>query len=165
LSPHEELEPKESKKEHDHSLTWDRVSKARVQAGPEAGTFRLDGSWDPNATERSSCYRYVQDLIDHRRNGASPADIALIVEHGPFPIILGSSREVWRKLPHGACWPLALEQAATSAAATVGRMRALLRQPEPPADCDCGWCASFKDDAAVASADPVIAFVDSLLEP
>ena len=106
------------------STTYNRVSKARVQSGPDPGSFRPNGSWDPKAPSRTPAYQLVQDLIHARQLGASPAEICNMVHASKFPDILGSSFRFWSKLHDHVDWPLAIQQSATSAAVTVARFRA-----------------------------------------
>ena len=108
----------------DHSLTYNRVSKARVAQGPDPGSFRPNGSFDPLSPQRSPAYDLVQKLIDARQLGATPCEIALMVKNSRFPDILGSSLIPWTNLPSPDLWPLAIQQSATSAASTISRFRA-----------------------------------------
>lgn len=79
------------------------------------GTFRPNGSWDGLAQAHTTCYGMVQTLIDMRRRGGSPADIARYVEASAFPDILGSARDFWRSRP---CW-YGLTPSGSSASATI----------------------------------------------
>jgi hypothetical protein len=106
------------------SVTYNRVSKARVNAGPDQGSFRPNGSWDPHSPHRTPAYQLVQDLIHARQLGASPKDICTMVLASRFPSILGSSLDIWSRLDSTDHWPLAIQQSATSAAITVARFRA-----------------------------------------
>jgi len=74
---------------------------------PDLGTFDLDGSWNPKATERTSCYKFVDRLVvRRRRTRESPAYIAEVVRTSPFPNLLGRSLGEWLTHERWEDWPL-----------------------------------------------------------
>lgn len=83
--------------------------------GPDHGSFRPDGSWNPNS-DRSDTYFFVLRLCRATAAGAPPSAIAREVANSHYPNILGDSNFAscpddlwWQAWPH------------TSAAATIRR--------------------------------------------
>lgn len=50
------------------------------QAPVRRGSFRSDGSWDPEGNPDSQLNRFVRRCLWMRHNGASPKDLALYIE-------------------------------------------------------------------------------------
>lgn len=143
-----------------HALTANRIPAERVRAyglDGEPGTFTPSGRWieDAERTEAYACVRYLCGL---RKRGAVPSEIAAVVTASRFPDILGGAREFWAKLPHSACWPLALSHGATSAGVTIARMRSEMPNSVIPPGCSCLWCSlneGPRQDAKEPTASPI----------
>lgn len=94
-------------------------SHASEKPRPDPGTFRPDGSWNPDATSRTEVYYLVKDLCERRRRGLglSPADFQELVRLSPFPDILGACGASWSEIRDVTKWREAW--VSTSAASAI----------------------------------------------
>lgn len=90
---------------------------------PAAGGFAVDGSWDPSGDGRERVTLFVWSLVRHRRDGASPKEIAERAGSSEFAGAFNpDTLEDWLARPSRYEWTFArYSRASESTIRTAGR--------------------------------------------